>query len=69
MYFISKQQEDGSFNIPSGNGTTKHTIYASLNEAIDTAKTYAANNNAKYVVFKAVAKAQPTTPPVEVISL
>ena len=69
MYFVIKQQEDGSFFFPSGNGTQKYTIYETLSEATDMAQEYGRKYGARYIVFKAILAAQPVTPPIELISL
>lgn len=69
MFLIVKQQDDGSFNIPSGNGTRKFSLYYSESEALEAAKEYAGKNAAKYVVFRAIATAQTTLPPVELTYL
>jgi hypothetical protein len=69
MFLIVRQQEDGSFNIPSGNGTTKFPLFHFESEALEAAKEYAGKYNAKYVVFKAIVTAQTTLPPVELTYL
>jgi hypothetical protein len=49
MFLIVRQQEDGSFNIPSGNGTTKFPLFHFESEALEAAKEYAGKYNAKYL--------------------